>query len=255
MGRAVDQLAGNDPDLPFTWPINDIGDVGQWDIFRYDAGIMLDPAGDPTGNGSNAVLADLQAMGYRTTQYIAPVPIAAIGMHDVLIWAADGPHGVLAPYEWIEPADLTTMMQFVDRGSSLVILGPPAFDDAGQPFQDPTFNISYQPFFTTNSDTGGNTDLTPVGFTSVNDFVVTSCGYSGAWGNNLLLPFLAGSTDQVMRNVSGNDFRVAGMRPGPNGGNTYVGMFTFPSIGAITPAGATRAHLLDNIVAGSIQRQ
>ena len=257
LGSPVDQLPDNDPDLPFVWPRDGLGGPGEYAIFRYDVGVVQDGIGDPTGGASNMMMAELIKLGYRATLYSSSsLSIDTIGPHHALVWAADGPHGTLAPYEWLEPTDLAVMKAFVDRGSSLIIVGPPAIDFAGQPFEDPIFNLSYQPFQSTNADAAGNGPALELqGYTAVNDHVVETAQYAGPWGNNFLLPFIDGSSDQMVRTVTGNTFRLAGSRPGPAGGNTYVGMFVFPMITSVTPAGATPAMLLDNIVAGTIQRQ
>jgi len=251
--EAHDGGAGNDPDPTLVVPQFANGSPGTFKVYRAFVLFVVDTQGDPVASESQFINQQLTKFNYKTGA--KPSQVVTLGdmtSHDVVIWAADGPHGP-SSYEWLGRTDLILASQYMDAGGALIIFGPPAVSNA-KPFdQLQTFCDNYQSFDLVSQAAAGAT-VAAHSFTSGagGGHTINAVQSSADFGGADAVSAPPGATY-----VSQLDFINSNGVPAPTGEftanstvgwRTYVGMFQPSKLAVKDPVGATVDQMLDNIV-------
>lgn len=234
----------------FTWP-----DPLTFDVFRYDIGMINDAAGDPGGTESTAITADLVTVGYKVTQVdAATMQISDLNGFNAVVVPGQYSSGQAQPYGWLSTAEIGVLTSFIDLGGQVIILAPPCIDSAAGPFpQDNNFNANLQPFASIVFANDQTLTRPTLDFTLLYDHMVRNIVWTSAdLGRNAPgTPLLNGAVGEIGVLATGAWFGA--YRDNAVGGGVYLGMFQYDASDA-TGVGESRALLLDNIVAGSINQ-
>ena len=252
----TDSTTVNDPDSSITLPTT----TGTYNIYRYRAVVVQDIEGDPGGTVAQSIYDMLLSKGYD----LPPTPLASDSIDIsnlldtmVVVWAADGPHGTVTPFEWLGLFDTTLMRTYLDLGGNLVVLGPASLASPTPFPADNDFNADYQPFIEVIPVLAvPDVTIYPQDFTSIHTTLVSSLVYTGAYGKTVDSGLYPNALNQMVDTAEPGpgEGAIAAIRPSPSagGGNLYFGQFTFANITSFDPSGVVAADLLDNIAAGTI---
>jgi hypothetical protein len=256
-GTLADSTEIDDPDGSFVIPQGG----GTYTVYRYQVAVVQDLEGDALGAAADELMARLGELGYDLPAVAIAsnnVTLPMLSTYDAVLWAADGPHGTVSPFEWLSSVDTALLRSYLDAGGAAVIFGPPALS-ASVPFpNDSAFNLSYQPFTSVLAEPAGTSRLYARDFTSMYGTSVDAFDLLlGAYGHAPASGLYPGAVLQVDAIEIENPLApaVAAIRTSPNagGGSLYFGQFSLNSVQTVYPfMTVTQADLLDNIVAGTI---